>query len=205
MSLTILLIDFNHYTYNSKTFEQNNSENIFFSISAFDGKNESKPFMKSLGHAWVSISNQSGHSIKLNDYEICNNELLTISVWALTNHKGVAFNLEPEFINKCNRYNGYVSLTTSINEADLKIIENYIASYDDWTFNRNCSHWSLDLWNTVVNDDCKLKTQTMIYTPKRVKNSIEEFQNIEYDMDTSNAKNCFMYVNRTRTELTLCK
>ena len=151
--LLVLLFDFNQYSHKSKAGKINDNSNIFFSITSFDGKNESSMFTKSLGHAWVSIDNQSGHVIRLKDYEIDDNELLTFSVWAITNHQGVTFNLEAEFASNFDRYNGCVSLTVPIKESDLQTIENYIASYDNWTFNMNCSHWTLDLWNEIVDDE----------------------------------------------------
>ncbi len=203
ISVICLFADFNRYTYKTKTVCDENEE-IIFSITTFDGKGESEPFIMCLGHAWVSIDNKTGRTIKLMDYEIEDGETVTLSAWALSEHRGVYFNLEPNFIKQFGRYVGRKSLSVGIDESQLAKIEDYIRNNDNWTFVKNCSHWSLDLWNEVVGDEYRLKTQTVIYTPGRLLKSFDEYDCVETDKDFSNAKEVFYYRNGVRTELELC-
>lgn len=198
-----LLIDFKHYTHGTKTMPLNDS-GIVFSITTFNGKTETEPFIKCLGHTWLSIENKTGHSIYLKDYEIENLETLTFSIWAISNHQGIFYNLEGNFINKCNRYLGRKSLSTNIDESKLEIIEEYLENNDKWTLGKNCSHWSIDLWNTVVDEKYHLKTQILVYTPKRLEKSFDEFDCVEKDKEFLNNKGIFFYKDGVRTELELC-
>lgn len=198
-----LFADFNSYDYRSKTVDCDKS-GIIFSITTFDGENESSPFVKCLGHAWLSIDNRSGHPLYIKDYEIENGETVTFSVWVISGIEGLVFNLEPHYISKYGRYAGRRSLSTNIDESKLKAIEGYIDKNNKWTPGNNCSRWSLELWNEVAGDRLKLKTQTLLYTPKRVSKSFYEFDQIESDKDFSTAKGIFCYRDGVRTELKLC-
>lgn len=195
--------DLNSYTKQSKTVTLDEN-GIIFSITTFDGENETEPFVKSLGHAWLSVDNRSGHSVYIKDYEIKNNETVTLSVWAISEIAGVFFNLESNFISKCNRYVGRRSLSVNIEESQLKAIEQYIDKNNNWAIIKNCTFWSIQLWNEIVDDEFKLKTQTLVYTPKRLKKAFSEFDCIEVDKDFSSSREVFYYQNGIRTELQLC-
>ena len=203
LAAVCLFADFNTYENRTKT-TPNEQEGLLFSISTFDGKNESEPFIACLGHAWLSLENRTGHAVHLKDYEIQNGEVLAFSVWALTDHQGVTFNLEPNFIRQYGRYVGRQSLTVPIDEAKLSVIEAYMKANDTWTFDMNCSHWSLGLWNEVVEEPYRLKNQTLLYTPTRVQKSFSEFDSVEFDKDFSNAGGVFFYQDEIRTEFQLC-
>lgn len=177
---------------------------IIFSITTFNGDNESKPFVKCLGHTWLSVDNQSGHSVYIKDYEIKNDEMITFSVWAVSDLPGLLFNLEADYISAYGRYVGRKTLSANIEESQLKIIEAYIDQRDRWTLSKNCSYWSIHLWNEVVDEAFKLKTQTLFYTPKRLEKSFCEFDCVEVDKDFSRAGCIFCYRDGVRTELRLC-
>lgn len=196
-------LDFNSYTKPYKTIpcEKNG---IIFSITTFDGDTETEPFVKCLGHTWLSIDNQSGHSVYMKDYEIKNDEILTFSIWAITDHRGVVFNLEPNFILKFDRYVGRQSLSVNINESQLKTIEDYIDRNNKWHLGKNCSFWAIQLWNELVDDEFKLKTQALVYTPKRLQKSLREFDCVEIDKDFSRSKEIFFYQDGLKMELQLC-
>ena len=195
--------DLNSYTKQSKTVPLDEN-GIIFSITTFDGENETEPFVKSLGHAWLSVDNRSGHSVYIKDYEIKNNETVTLSVWAISEIAGVFFNLESNFVSKCNRYVGRQSLSVNIEESQLKEIEQYIDKNNNWAIIKNCTFWSIQLWNEIVDDEFKLKTQTLVYTPKRLEKAFSEFDCIEVDKDFSRCGEVFFYQNGIRTELQLC-
>ena len=64
-----LWFDFNVYESQSKTISCED-DGIIFSITTFNGDSETTPFLKCLGHTWLSIDNQSGHSVYIKDHEI---------------------------------------------------------------------------------------------------------------------------------------
>lgn len=198
-----LWLDFNSYESQSRTIPCED-DGIIFSITTFNGDSESKPFVKCLGHTWLSIDNQSGHSVYLKDHEIKHGEMITFSVWAVSDLPGLLFNLESAYISAYDRYAGRKSLSVNIEEDQLKIIEAYIDRSDKWTLSKNCSYWSVHLWNEVVDEMFRLKTQTLFYTPKRLEKSFCEFDGVEGDKDFSRAGRIFCYRDGVRTELQLC-
>lgn len=42
-------------------------EGLILSITTFDGKSESKPFLKCFGHTWIGLDNRTGHTVYLKD------------------------------------------------------------------------------------------------------------------------------------------
>lgn len=73
-------------------------EGIIFSITTFNGDSETTPFVKCLGHTWLSIDNQSGHSVYIKGHELRHDEMMTFSVWAVSDLPGLLFNLEADYI-----------------------------------------------------------------------------------------------------------
>ena len=57
-------------------------EGLILSITTFDGKSESKPFLKCFGHTWIGLDNRTGHTVYLKDRAIPDGEMVTFSVWA---------------------------------------------------------------------------------------------------------------------------
>ena len=146
-----LWFDFNVYESRSKTISCED-DGIIFSITTFNGDSETTPFLKCLGHTWLSIDNQSGHSVYIKDHEIKHDEMITFSVWAVSDLPGLLFNLEEAYISTYDRYVGRKSLSVNIGEPQLKIIEAYIDQKDKWSLGKNCSYWSVRLWNEVVDE-----------------------------------------------------
>ena len=140
----------------------------------------------------------------LKDHEIGPDEMVTFSVWAVSDLPGLLFNLEADYISTYGRYSGRKSLSVNIGEPQLRKIEAYIDRSDGWTPGRNCSYWSIQLWNEVVDEAYRVKTQTLFYTPKRLERSLCEFDRVEVDKDFSRAGRIFCYRGGVRTELELC-
>lgn len=176
---------------------------LIFSVTTFDGKTESRPFVRCYGHSFLSIENRTGHSVYLKDYELEDNETLTFSVWAVSGHRGVFYNLEAEFIRQYGRYRGRQSLSTFMDESQLSMIEDYIETHDTWTFGRNCSRFSTELWNRIADESLRLKVSSP-YTPEKLEKAFHRVGSIETDKDFSAAKGVFFYRDGVRTELTLC-
>lgn len=97
-------------------------EGLILSITTFDGKSESKPFLKCFGHTWIGLDNRTGHTVYLKDRAIPDGEMVTFSVWAVSGLSGLLFDLEPCYIANYGRYTGRLSLSTNIGEEQLKVI-----------------------------------------------------------------------------------
>ncbi|MFR9067727.1 MAG: hypothetical protein ACLVJH_13415 [Faecalibacterium prausnitzii] len=64
-------------------------EGLILSITTFDGKSESKPFLKRFGHTWIGLDNRTGHTVYLADRAIPDGEMVTFSVWAVSGLSGL--------------------------------------------------------------------------------------------------------------------
>lgn len=73
-----------------------------------------------------------------------------------------------------------------------------------WTVGKNCSYWSVHLWNEVVEEDYQLKTAGFVYTPEKIEKAFTGFDGVEVDKDFSRAGSLFYYNDGVRTELELC-
>ncbi len=199
----LIFSDLNVYRENSKNPEIDPA-GIVFSITAYDGKSESRPFLKSLGHAWLSVANGTDSPIFVRENEILPGEALTFSVWALSGHMGVVYNLEPNFIEDFGRYDGRKTVSVNVDSHALQVISDFIDENDRWTFTENCTYWSIRLWNEVVGEEYRVKTQTVLYTPERLTKSLDEFKNVTENAAFLNAGEIFIYESGERTELKLC-
>ena len=128
-------------------------EGLILSITTFDGKSESKPFLKCFGHTWIGLDNRSGHTVYLKDRAIPDGEMVTFSVW---------------------------------------------------TVDKNCSYWSIHLWNAVVGEDAALKIRGFVCTPEKIEQAFSAFDCVEVDKDFSRAGGIYCYKDGERTELQLC-
>jgi len=156
-------------------------EGLILSITTFDGKSESKPFLKCFGHTWIGLDNRTGHTVYLKDRAIPDGEMVTFSVWAVSGLSGLLFDLEPCYIANYGRYTGRLSLSTNIGEEQLKVIEDYMEQHDKWTVDKNCSYWSVHLWNAVVGKDAALKIRGFVCTPEKIEQAFSAFDCVEVD------------------------
>ena len=168
-------------------------EGLILSITTFDGKSESKPFLKCFGHTWIGLDNRTGHTVYLKDRAIPDGEMVTFSVWAVSGLSGLLFDLEPCYIANYGRYTGRLSLSTNIGEEQLKVIEDYMEQHDKWTVDKNCSYWSIHLWNAVVGKDAALKIRGFVCTPEKIEQAFSAFDCVEVDKDFSRAGGIYCY------------
>ena len=131
-------------------------------------------------------------------------EMVTFSVWAVSGLSGLLFDLEPCYIANYGRYTGRLSLSTNIGEEQLKVIEDYMEQHDKWTVDKNCSYWSVHLWNAVVGEDAALKIRGFVCTPEKIEQAFSAFDCVEVDKDFSRAGGIYCYKDGERTELQLC-
>ena len=168
-------------------------EGLILSITTFDGKSESKPFLKCFGHTWIGLDNRTGHTVYLKDRAIPDGEMVTFSVWAVSGLSGLLFDLEPCYIANYGRYTGRLSLSTNIGEEQLKVIEDYMEQHDKWTVDKNCSYWSVHLWNAVVDKEAALKIRGFVCTPEKIEQAFSAFDCVELDKDFSRAGGIYCY------------
>lgn len=174
-------------------------EGLILSITTFDGKSESKPFLKCFGHTWIGLDNRTGHTVYLKDRAIPDGEMVTFSVWAVSGLSGLLFDLEPCYIANYGRYTGRLSLSTNIGEEQLKVIEDYMEQHDKWTVDKNCSYWSVHLWNAVVDEEAALKIRGFVCTPEKIEQAFSAFDCVEVNKDFSRAGGIYCYKDGERT------
>lgn len=83
-------------------------EGLILSITTFDGKSESKPFLKCFGHTWIGLDNRTGHTVYLKDRAIPDGEMVTFSVWGRCR----------DFRGCCSIWNRAISPITDATPAD---------------------------------------------------------------------------------------
>lgn len=152
----------------------------------------------------IGLDNRTGHTVYLKDRAIPDGEMVTFSVWAVSGLSGLLFDLEPCYIAHYGRYTGRLSLSTNIREEQLKVIEDYMEQHDKWTVDKNCSYWSIHLWNEVVDEDAALKIRGFVCTPEKIEQAFSAFDCVEVDKDFSRAGDIYCYKDGERTELQLC-
>ena len=162
------------------------------------------PFSNASGIHGIGLDNRTGHTVYLKDRAIPDGEMVTFSVWAVSGLSGLLFDLEPCYIANYGRYSGRLSLSTNIGEEQLKVIEDYMEQHDKWTVDKNCSYWSIHLWNAVVDEDAALKIRGFVCTPEKIEQAFSAFDCVEVDKDFSRAGGIYCYKDGERTELQLC-
>lgn len=119
-------------------------------IVSFDGESESVMGLMNLGHAFIAIENNSEEDILVGKYNLKSGRVVTIGTWSILEHFGVWYNVESNYIEYCDKYNGRVSLSKQINKDDLEKITTFINDNDKWNIFRNCSYFAVNLWNSVA-------------------------------------------------------
>ena len=82
---------------------------------------------------------------------------------------------------------------------------------------KNCSYWSIHLWNAVVGEDAALKIRGFVCTnevcnvgaanvctPEKIEQAFSAFDGVEVNKDFSRAGGIYCYKDGERTELQLC-
>ncbi len=162
------------------------------SLFSYSGKDEAKWGLMNLGHCFVSIENTSSEDINLYKMTIPSGETVAIGTWSLSEHFGIWFNIESNFIASHNKYDGRYSITTGLSQEDLEKIDDYMKEKDMWGPIRNCSYFALNMWNEVAEDSEKIETP-LIYTPSYVEGEIKKFDNYEKNRAINTSEKCFYY------------
>lgn len=155
---------------------------------------DTMPMLLNLGHSFLSFENTSNNDIIIGNYNVSPNETICIGTWSISSHFGVWFNVESNYNNKYNRYDGRISITRQISESNIDDINGFIAKHNYWNPLRNCSYFALNLWNSVANQSEKL-AKPLIYSPTHVANEIKKFNNFEYNRPMVTTGNMGYYSN----------
>ena len=165
-------------------------------IFSYDGKGESKYGIKNLGHSFLSITNTNNESIFVAGKEIKAGEELYFGTWSLSLHFGVWFNVECNYIELYNKYNGRISLAKGVTITDLNKISEYILNNDTWNPLKNCSHFAISVWNSVARESERLNLG-FINTPGNLKNQILNFETYVLNKEIINAGDCGYFADLT--------
>lgn len=149
------------------------------SIYTFDGSGEGVFALPNLGHSFLTITSLNS-SFKICNYQLIENETICIGTWSILEHFGVWYNLESNYINFNNKYNGRISLSKGIDLKDIDTISSYIDKNDEWTPFKNCSCFAIGLWNSVAKPSENLDTY-LIYTPSKLVKDLKSFTS--YDIN----------------------
>ncbi len=159
-----------------------NSDDVIVSIYAYDGKGESRFGLMNLGHSFLSFENISSETVMIGEYALAPTETVTISTWCLSDHFGVWYNIESNYIKYHDKYNGRYSVSMSIKKEKLKDAKTFISKNNTWLPTKNCTNFSIGLWNKLCEKDAKLETP-LIYTPKKLTDDIKRFETHEFNKE----------------------
>ena len=166
----------------------------YITLFAYSGKDESNWGLINLGHAFLSIENISNNPITIYNYELQPSENITVSTWSLTEHFGIWFNIESNYITTCNKYDGRYSITTGANLEDITKINDFMSNHDRWGILRNCSYFSLSLWNEIAEESEQIKERP-IFTPTYIEEEISKFASFEINKPINTSETCYYYDN----------
>lgn len=159
------------------------------SIFSYNGQGESRFGIKNLGHSFLCITNTSENNIVLAGKTIEPNEEIYFGAWSLSVHFGIWFNVESNYIQYYNKYNGRISVDKGINFEDLEKISDFILENDKWTPLDNCSKFAINLWNCVAKDSEKLLLNA-ISTPSKLIEQLKMFETFVVNKPISVCNNC---------------
>ena len=167
--------------------EINPDDIALLTIFSFDGKSESKWGLMNLGHAFLMIENVSDNSLDIVDTTLDSNKAMCIGTWSIREHFGVWYNVESNYYNHYNKYDGRVSVTIGLSEQELDTLCEFIVGNDRWNPLNNCSKFALNAWNSVATEQERL-IKPLIYTPGNIVNQLKQFENFEINrpMNTDN-------------------
>jgi hypothetical protein len=127
--------------------------------------------LMNLGHAFLSIDNKSNENITIYNYTLTVGESITLGSWSISQHFGVWFNIESNYIQYNNKYDNRYSISTGLSYDDINTINDFIINNDKWSIVHNCSYFALNLWNSIAENSEKINSR-LIYSPQYIQNEI---------------------------------
>lgn len=153
-----------------------------FSIFSYNGKDESNYGLKNYGHSFLSFTNISNQPIIVGKYSLDMGQSVSIGTWSINSHFGIWYNVEANYIKFYNKYDGRISITKQINADDLININEYILNNDTWNPLKNCSCFSINVWNTVAKESEIIK-KPLLYNPSYLAKQINMFDNVQINKE----------------------
>ena len=157
-------------------------DDIIMTIYAYDGVGESSFGLINLGHSFLSFENLTTESIMIGKYELPAGDTVAISTWSITEHFGIWYNTENNYIKYHDKYNGRVSVSAGLKLECLEKLNKFIEENDNWLPTKNCTNFSVDLWNTLCEESERVSTP-LIYTPNKLSKDIKTFTTYEINRE----------------------
>lgn len=121
------------------------------------------------GHSWIAVKNISSSTIGVGKMNVGPGLEITLGTWGNINqHRGMWYNIESYAANH-GAYSGRASLTTTITQSKLDLLNVAIVYTNGWSLGAPCSSAAAKLWNTV--SDIRLSNGTPS-TPTSLRQSI---------------------------------
>ena len=158
-------------------------------IFSYNGKSESKFGIKNLGHSFLCLTNTTENTLTLAGKEVAPNEEVYFGARSLSVHFGIWYNVESNYIEFYNKYNGRISVDKGITQSDLEKISEFILNNDTWSPLNNCSKFAIRLWNEIADGNEKL-TLNAINTPAKLINELKRFENFKVNKPLTHYENC---------------
>lgn len=163
-------------------------------IFSYNGSSESKFGIKNLGHSFLSLTNTSTSDIVLAGKTIHVGEEIYFGAWSLSVHFGIWFNVESNYIEFYNKYNGRISVDKGITAQDLEKISEFIIENDTWSPLNNCSKFAIRLWNNIAKESEKLSLN-FVNTPSKLIGELKTFENFQVNKPLSFYEDCGYFAN----------
>lgn len=170
--------------------ELHESDIAYLTLFTYSGEGESNYGLLNLGHSFLSIENISSETITIYNYEIQAGETITIGTWCLSEHFGIWFNIESNYIVGYDKYNGRYSITTGVNNDDITKINDFMSNHDRWGILRNCSYFALSIWNEIA-EESEYIAEKPIFTPAYIQEEISKFANHEINREINTNEDCY--------------
>lgn len=156
------------------------TDELALTIYSDNGKNDGAFLVKSFGHAFLALKNNTSSPINLYGYSLPSGDEITFGAWGIDDNYGIWFDLESQYYNNCGRYKGVVSVTSYIDISKLDIINDFIKNNDDWRLTKNCVYFAQNIWDLVV-DKNEVINHVTRNQPSKLYKRIKEFDSYEVD------------------------
>lgn len=142
--------------------------NLFTSTGAY----EKHFLLMNLGHAFITFENLSEKTLVVGEYSLGVDEEISVSIWPISGHFSVWYNIESEMINTSNKYGDRISISFEIDEILLNEISDFIITNPKWGLFYNCSKFVLEIYNIIT----KNNYVTTLTTPKVLSNIFTQYK-----------------------------
>lgn len=166
------------------------------SIFSYNGKGESKFGIKNLGHSFLSLTNTSSSDIELCGKTLSPGEEIYFGAWSLSVHFGIWYNVESNYIEFYNKYNGRVSVDKGVTLEEIEKISDFILENDKWSPLNNCSKFAIRLWNSLATDKEKL-SENFVNTPAKLIEELKTFENYQVNKPLNFYEDCGYFADLT--------